>query len=200
VDCTTPGKTVGARERTARGWEGGETHGADEIECGELRREPHERAREGGGLRDMGEDRLGSEVRGERAERIGRDEGRGSNDGKMSAEYVRGLRESGSVGEADVMLVRFQIRNEFRERLVTALKERAYHEKKAGGPAYQGGGGKETCRGHKTSTQGQHGNKCIGSKGMKRLGAGGRVSGGWLRQGGSNASGRKRAASNTSGR
>jgi len=27
---------------------------------------------------------------------------------------------------------------------------------------------------------------------MKRLGAGGRVSGGWLRQGGSNASGRKK--------
>ena len=29
---------------------------------------------------------------------------------------------------------------------------------------------------------------------MKRLGAGGRVSGGWLRQGGSNASGRKKGS------
>jgi len=42
------------------------------------------------------------------------------------------------------------------------------------------------------SAKGQHGNGCIGSEGMKRLGAGGRVSGGWLRQGGSNVLGRKK--------
>jgi len=61
-----------------------------------------------------------------------------------------------------------------------------------------GGGWKERCRGRKRSAKGQHGNGCIGSEGMKRLGTGDRVSGGWLRQGGSNASGRKKAASNSS--
>ena len=91
-----PEKIVGARERTVRGREGGKTHGADAIECGELR-EPHERAREGGGVPDMGEDRLGSEGGGGRAERIGKDEDGGSNDVKTSTEYVRRLRESGSV-------------------------------------------------------------------------------------------------------
>ena len=50
-----------------------------------------------------------------------------------------------------------------------------------------GGGQDERCRGRKTPAKGQHGNRCNGSEGMKRLGAGGRVSGGWLRQGGSNA-------------
>jgi len=81
---------------------------------------------------------------------------------------------------------------------VTELKERGYHGKKAGGRGYQGGGLKERCHGRKTSAKRQHGNGCIGSEGMKRLGDGGRLSGGWLRQGGSNASGRKRAASNAS--
>jgi len=57
----------------------------------------------------MGEDRLGLEGGGGRAGRIGRDEGGGSNDSKTSAEYARALRESGSVGEAKVMLVRFRI-------------------------------------------------------------------------------------------
>jgi len=47
---------VGARERTVRGRGGGERHGVDEIGCGELRREPHERAREGGRPPDMGGD------------------------------------------------------------------------------------------------------------------------------------------------
>jgi len=37
---------VGALERTVRGLGGGERHGVDEIGCGELRRELHERARE----------------------------------------------------------------------------------------------------------------------------------------------------------
>jgi len=73
-------------------------------------------------------------------------------------------------------------------------------EGKLVGGRIRGGGRKEGCRGRKTSAKGQHGNGCIGSKVMKRLGTGGRVSGGWLRQGGSNASGRKRAASNASGR
>ena len=53
----------------------------------------------------MGGDRLGSEGGGGRAQRVGRDEGRVSNDGKTSAEYARGLRESSSVGEAEMMLV-----------------------------------------------------------------------------------------------
>ena len=72
-------------------------------------------------------------------------------------------------------------------------------ESKLVGRLIGGEGWKERCRGRKTSAKGQHGNGCIGSEGMKRLGAGGRVSGGWLRQGGSNASGCKRAASNASG-
>jgi len=56
-----------------------------------------------------------------------------------------------------------------------------------------GGGGREERRcGCKTSTKGQHENGCIGSEGMNGLGAGGRVPGGLLRQGGSNASGRKK--------
>jgi len=86
----------------------------------------------------MGEDGLRSEGGGGRAEYIGRDEGGGSNDGKTSTEYARGLRESRSVGEADVMLVGFWMRNGFRERLVTGLKKRVYHGKKAGGRAYRG--------------------------------------------------------------
>jgi len=114
-----PGRTVGAGERSARGRGGGERHGVDQIGCGELRREPHERAREGGCPPDMGEDGLGSKGGGGRAERVGRDEGRGRNDGKTSAEYARGLRESRSVGEVEVMLVGFRMRNRFRERLVT---------------------------------------------------------------------------------
>jgi len=63
-----------------------------------------------------------------------------------------------------------------------------------------GEGRKVRCPGRKTSAKGQHGNRCIGSEGMNRLGAGGRVSGGWLRQGGSNASGCTMAAFNASGR
>jgi len=62
------------------------------------------------------------------------------------------------------------------------------------------GGRKERCCGRKRSAKGQQGNGCIGSEGMRRLGAGGRVSGGWLRQGGSNASRGKRGAWNASGR
>ena len=86
----------------------------------------------------MGEAGLGSEGGGGRAEHVGRDEGGGSNDGKTSAECARGLRESGSVGEADVMLVGFWMRNGFRERLVTGLKKRVYDGKKAGGRTYRG--------------------------------------------------------------
>jgi len=137
----------------------------------------------------MGGDGLGSKGGEARAERVGRDEGGGSNDGKTSAEYARGLRESRSVGEAEVMLVAFRMRNGFRGRVVMGLKERGYHEKKAGGRGYQGGGREERCRGCKTSTKGQHVNRSIGSQGMKRLGARGRVSGRWLPQWGSNASG-----------
>jgi len=145
---------VGARERSVRGRGGGERHGVDEIGCGELRREPHERAREGGHPPDMGGDGLGSEGGGGRAERVERDEGRGSQDGKTSAEYARELRESRSVGEAEVMLVGFRMRNGFRERLLTGLKERGYHGKKAGGRGYRGGGREERGRGRKTSAKG----------------------------------------------
>jgi len=87
----------------------------------------------------MGGDGLASEGGGGRAERVWRDEGGGSNDGKKSAEYVKGLSESRSVGEAEVMLVGFQMRNGFRERLVTGLHERGYQGKKAGGRGYFGG-------------------------------------------------------------
>ena len=87
----------------------------------------------------MGGDWLGSEGGGGRAEGVGRDEVGGSNDRKTSAEYARGLRESRSVGEAEVMLMRFRMRNGFRERLVTGLKERGYHGKMAGGREYPGG-------------------------------------------------------------
>ena len=65
-------------------------------------------------------------------------------------------------------------------------------ERKLAGGGIRGGGQEERCRGRKTSAKGQHGNGCIESQGMKRLGAGGRVSGGWLGQEGSNASGRKK--------
>jgi len=67
-------------------------------------------------------------------------------------------------------------------------------ERKLAGGGIGGIGREETCSGHKMSAKGQHGNTCIGSEGMKslRLGAGGRVSGGWLPQGGSNASGCKK--------
>jgi len=130
---------VEACERTVRGRGGGERYRVDETGCGGLRREPHEMAREGEGPPDMGEEGLGSEGGGGRAERIGRDEGGGSNDGKTSAEYARELRESGSVGEAEVMLVGFRMRNAFSERLVMGLKKRGYHGRKAGGWAYQGG-------------------------------------------------------------
>jgi len=130
---------VGACAQTVRGRGGVKRHGVDEIGSGELRREPHEMAREGGRPPDMGGDGLGSEGGGGRAERVGRDEGGGSHDGKTSAEYARGLRESTSVGEADVMLVEFRMRNGFQERLVTGLKERGYYGKKAGGRGYRGG-------------------------------------------------------------
>jgi len=111
ADCQRPGKTVGARERSVSGRGGRERHGAHEIGCGELRREPPARAREGGRPPDIGGDGLGSDGGGGRAERVGRDEGGGSNDGKTSAEYARGPRESRSVGEAEVMLVGFQTTN-----------------------------------------------------------------------------------------
>ena len=71
-------------------------------------------------------------------------------------------------------------------------------ERKLAGGGIGGGGREERCRGRRTSAKWQHGNGWIGSKGMKRLGAGSSVSGVWLRQGESNASGRKRAASNAS--
>jgi len=87
----------------------------------------------------MGGDGLGSEGGGGRAERVGRDEGGGSNDGETSAECARGLRESRSVGEAEVMMVGFRMRNGLREKLVTWLKGRGYHRKKAGGRGYRGG-------------------------------------------------------------
>ena len=64
-------------------------------------------------------------------------------------------------------------------------------ERKLAGGGIGGGGREERCRSRRTSAKGQHGNGCIGSAGIKRLGAGGRVSGGWLRQEGSNALGRK---------
>jgi len=65
-------------------------------------------------------------------------------------------------------------------------------ERKLAGGGIGGGGREQSGRGRQTSAKGQHGNECIGSEGMKRLGAGGRVSGGWLQQGGLNASGGKK--------
>jgi len=65
-----------------------------------------------------GRRQYGLEGEGEGAERVTRDVGRGSNEGKTSARYVRGLRKSLSVGEMEVMLVGFRMRNGFRERLV----------------------------------------------------------------------------------
>ena len=92
------------------------------------------------------------------------------------------------------------MRNGFREGLVTGLKKRVYHGKKAGRRAYWGWRPEGEMLRPQDVRKGLHGNRCIGSEGMKRLGAGGRVSGGWLRQGGSNASGRQRAKSNASRR
>jgi len=65
-------------------------------------------------------------------------------------------------------------------------------ERKLAGGGIGGEGREERCRGRKKSAKGQHGNGCSGSEGMKRLGAGGGVSGGWLHQGGSNESGGKK--------
>ena len=76
-------------------------------------------------------------------------------------------------------MVGYWMRNGFREKLVTGLKHRGYHGKKACRQTYPGGGQKERCRDRKTSAKG-HGNGCIGSKEMMGLGARGRVSGGWL--------------------
>ena len=73
-------------------------------------------------------------------------------------------------------------------------------ERKLAGWGIRGRGREERCRGRTTSAKGQHGNGCFGSDGRKRRGAGGRVSGGWLRQGGGQMRQEaKRAASNASG-
>jgi len=130
---------MGACERTVTGRGGSERPEVDEIGWRELWREAHTRAREGRRPLDMGEEGRGSEGRGGRAQCIWRDEGGGSNDGKMSAEYVRGLRESGSVEQVEVMLVVFRMRKGFRQMLVMGLKERGYDGKKAAGGAYHGG-------------------------------------------------------------
>jgi len=65
----------------------------------------------------------------------------------MFGEYVRRLRQSGSMGEAEVMLVEFRMRNGFRERLVIGLKERGYHGRKAGGRANRGEAGRRDVAG-----------------------------------------------------
>jgi len=125
--------------------------------------------------------------------------GRRNEDWKMSAGYARRLRESGSVGAPELMLKGLRVRKRFREILVTKLKERGYHGRKAGGRACLAGGpGCERVRlkGVRRMAEWQHGNGDFRCEGRKRLGAGGRVSGG----GGSKASGRKRAASNASRR
>ena len=62
-----------------------------------------------------------------------------------------------------------------------------------------GGGQEERCRGRMKSAKGPHGNGCTGSEDMKRQGAGGRVSGGWLCRGGQIRQDAKRAVSNASG-
>jgi len=65
----------------------------------------------------------------------------------MSAQYARRWRESGGGGETEVMLHGFRVRNGYREEVVTKLKERVYHGRRAGGPACLGGGaGCETLR------------------------------------------------------
>jgi len=51
---------------------------------------------------------------------------------------VRGVKESGSGGETGVIPVGFLMRNGFRERLVTGLKDRGHYGKKAGRQAYEG--------------------------------------------------------------
>jgi len=48
-------------------------------------------------------------------------------------------------------------------------------ERKLLGVRIREGGRKEWCRRHKMSAKGQHGNGCIVSGGMKRLGTGGSV-------------------------
>ena len=76
---------MGAHEWTFRDSGGGKRLGVYEIGCGELRREPHERAREGGRPPDTEEDRAEEQGGGAGAERVGRDMSRGSNDVKTSA-------------------------------------------------------------------------------------------------------------------
>jgi len=77
---------VGAHERTFRDSGGGKRLGVYEIGCGELRREPHERTREGGCRPDTGKDRAKQQSGGAGADRVGMDKYRGSNDVKTSAE------------------------------------------------------------------------------------------------------------------
>jgi len=96
---------------------------------------------------------VGSEGGGGEAKGVGRDKGGGSNDGKTSVGYVRGLRESKSGEEMEVMLVGFRMRNGFRERMVMWLKVCGYHGKKAGEGLIWGGGQEERCRGRQTSAR-----------------------------------------------
>ena len=60
------------------------------------------------------------------------------------------------------------------------------------GGGFGGGGREERCRSRNRSAKGPHGNRCVRSEGMKRLGPWGSVSGGLLSQWGSNVSGRKK--------
>ena len=107
-----------AHKQTGRDQGGGERHGQDEIGCGELRREPHDRAREGRRLPDMGEDGVEQNSGGGGVEPVGRNQDERGNDGKTSAAYARRLRESGRGEGTEVMLVGFRMRNEFRELLL----------------------------------------------------------------------------------
>ena len=67
--------------------------------------------------------------------------------------------------EAGVMLVGFRMRNGFRERLVTGLKERGYQGKKARGPGYRGGRpGREMSWWAKRPQKGSMGTNVLGAK------------------------------------
>ena len=79
------------------------------------------------------------------------------------------------------------------------VKEERVSCKESGQAGVSGGGREERCRGRRTSAKGQHGNGSTGSEDMRRLGAGGRVSGGWLCRGGQIRQDAKRAVSNASG-
>ena len=118
-----------------------------------------------------------------RAEDVGRCEGEKVKIDKHPPDTREDKGNRGVGGETSDVRGGFEMRNGSRERLATELKGGGYHGKPADRRAYLERGREERGCGYMTSTKGHCGNKNIKSKGVKWLGAEGRVSWGWIRQG-----------------